>query len=110
MIVKENRLSHAYVCSLDPKSACDMNDVLNSIKRSISSHNKAVRLSFEMSKRTGTKFNECFKRITVKGREPLDGKRTMFNDIANKYTNSGRLDIYIHRDATATYKMTGEFC
>ena len=86
----------AYFVSLNP--ACDKDmDFLKSIRTLIRNHNKANP-------------NDK-KRVTVKGREPLMkesvyniGTRTwrmvgysLFGDIVgNKYTNSKRLDIYLH--------------
>ena len=96
----KNRMSSFYVCTLDPKSATDMGDILMALKKTIKNHNKNV--SYEM-KHPWRRDRTQYKRLTVKGRKPLDGKRSYYNDIANKYTNAQELDIYIHDDTTRTY-------
>ena len=96
----KNRMSDFYVCTLDPKSAVDMGDILMALKKTIKNHNKNVTYGM---KNPWRETKDMYKRITVKGRKPLDGKRSYHNDIANKYTNAQELDIYIHNDTTRTY-------
>ena len=109
MEVRPNR-TDSYVCSLDPMSCVDM-EILNAIRRSVAAMNKDAPIERE---RWGL-VKRC-KRVTVKGREPIEKQvvntrhwwatprmaevgYNMFGDIVgNKYTNSKRLDIYIHND------------
>jgi len=106
----ENRpnRTESYVCSLDPLSCVDM-EILSAIRKSVSVYNKDIQ--WEPSNYRGSVRKT--KRVTVKGREPIE-KETSFNRwtntyrtacysfhgdiVGNKYTNSKRLDIYIHND------------
>ena len=106
----ENRTNRteSYVCSLDPLSCVDM-EILEAIRKSVSVYNKSIQWEPSDYRDTVRKT----KRVTVKGREPIE-KETYFSRwtntfrtrgysfhgdiVGNKYTNSKRLDIYIHDD------------
>jgi len=101
MEIKQNRKSSFYVCTLDPMSAVDMGDILSAIKKTIAVHNQNVSLDLQCAYIRNTK--AMYKRISIKGRKPIDGKRTFFGDVRNKFTNARELDIYIHDDTSRTY-------
>lgn len=114
MEVRENR-SATYVCSLDPMSAFDM-ELLAAIRKTVSAANS---LAHVVTYKSGYAYKAC-KRVTVKGREPIEKEARKFlkrdengnmitvervvgykwggDIVGNKYTNSKRLDIYIHED------------
>jgi len=107
MELRPNRTDN-YVCSIDPNSSTDML-ILEAVRKSVSVYNKDI--PWEPSNWKG--MIRKAKRVTVKGREPIQ-KETSFNRwtntfrtagytchgdiVGNKYTNSKRLDIYIHND------------
>lgn len=123
MEVRKNR-SDTYVCSIDPLCISDMNQVLFAIKQTVKAQNASVRDNMKRALRSNYfashAHNALLKRVSIKGREAkekqfinVNGWRSvpdnrlrsydMFGDIVgNKYTNSKRLDVYIHDDYTAT--------
>ena len=115
MEVRKNR-SDTYVCSIDPLCISDMNQVLFAIKQTVKAQNASVRNNMKRALRSNyfasNAHNALLKRVTIKGREAkekefINANRLrsydVFGDIVgNKYTNSKRLDVYIHDDYTAT--------
>ena len=109
MEVKSGR-TPAYVCTLDPMSCGDM-EQLACIRAAVAAANRTAE-------RVYTKYGSSYvakQRVTVKGRKPIQkqlvnvggyyGKpklawrgHTPFGDIVGGLANAGEYDIYIHQD------------
>lgn len=96
MEIRPNRAA-TYVCSLDPLSCVDM-EILSAIRRSVSAANINAPI---VDSKWGTSTYRACKRVTVKGRQPINGARyNKYGDIVdgNKYGDVKRIDVYIHDD------------
>lgn len=94
MEIRPNR-TETYVCSLDPMSCVDM-EILSAIRRSVSAVNKNAPV---VESKWGTFMYRACKRVTVKGRQPINGARyNIYGDIVggNKYGDVKRIDVYVH--------------
>lgn len=108
MEIRPNR-TDAYVCSLDPMSCVDM-EMLQVLRKAISASNKTAKI---VETSYGA-YKDC-KRVTVKGRDPIEKQEINVNhwfqkpkyrkvgytwggDVAGGLANASRYDIYIHND------------